>query len=68
VAEQFAFDKLARNRRHVDRDKGPGAALPKIMQRARDQFLPRAAFAGDHDREVGSHQPGDRAIDLLHRW
>src|SRR3989440_4451835 len=44
---------------------GAERRLPKSCS-ARDQLLTGAAFAGDHDREVGSHQPGDGAIDLLH--
>ena len=67
VAEQLALDQLARDRGHVDRDERPGAALAEIVQRAGDQLLAGAALAGDHDRQVGAHQPGDRAVDLLHR-
>src|SRR5439155_9877412 len=32
VAEQFGFDEIARDRRHVDGDEGPGAALAVVMQ------------------------------------
>ena len=67
VAEQLALDQLARDRRHVDRDKRAVAALAVIVQRAGDQFLAGAALADDHHRQVGAHQPGDHAIDLLHR-
>src|SRR5205814_7638246 len=45
VAEQLAFDQLAGNRRHIDRDERPRAALAEIMQSARDQLLSGAAFA-----------------------
>jgi len=67
VAEQLAFNELARDRGHVDRDEGPRAALAEIVQRPGDQLLPGTAFAGDHDGQIGPHQPGDRTIDLLHR-
>ncbi len=37
------------------------------MQRPRHQFLAGATFTGNHDREVGSHEAGENAIDILHR-
>ena len=39
VAEQFALDQFARDRRHVDGDERPVAPLAVIVQRARHQFL-----------------------------
>ena len=67
VAEQLALDQLARDRRHVDRDERAVAALAVVVQRAGDQLLAGAALAGDQHGEVGVHQPGDDAVDLLHR-
>ena len=67
VAEELGLDQVARDRRHVDGDEGPLPALAVIVQRARDEFLAGAGFAGDHDRQVGRHQPRERAVDLLHR-
>ena len=67
VAEQFALDQLARDRGHVDRDKRAVAPLAVIVQRASDQFLAGAALAHDRHGEVGAHQPGEHAVDLLHR-
>ncbi|MEJ0042377.1 MAG: hypothetical protein WDM81_09230 [Rhizomicrobium sp.] len=67
MAEQFAFDELLGDRSHVDRDEGAVAPLAVIVQRPRDEFLARAAFAHDHDREIGLGQPRDDAVDLLHR-
>ena len=46
--------------------KGPFRRLPQIVQRARHQFLAGAALANDRHRQVGAHQPGEDAIDLLH--
>jgi hypothetical protein len=63
MAEQFGLDQVARDRRHVDGDERPVAALAVIMQRARDQFLAGAGFAGDHHRQVGLHQPRQHAVD-----
>ena len=67
VAEQFAFDQVARDRGHVDGDERAAFALAVIVQRARDEFLAGARFAGDHHRQVGLHQPGERTEDVLHR-
>jgi hypothetical protein len=45
VAEQFALDQIARDRRHVDGHERPVAALAVIVQRARHQFLAGAGLA-----------------------
>jgi hypothetical protein len=66
VAEQFAFNQLSRYRGHVDRDERTVSALAVIVQRARNQFLASTALAHDRHREIGSHQPREDAIDLLH--
>ena len=67
MAKQFRLDQVARDRGHVDRDERAAAPLTVIVQRARNQFLARARLAGDHYREVGLHQAGEHAVDLLHR-
>ena len=67
VAEQLALDQLARDRRHVDGNERTGAALAVIVQRAGHQLLAGARFAVDHHRQVGGGEPGDGAVDLLHR-
>lgn len=66
MAEQFGLDQFARDGGHVDGHEGPGAALAVVVQRARDQFLPGAALARDHGREVGGRQARDGAVDFLH--
>ena len=66
MAEKLRFNQFARNRCHIDGHKRPGAALAVIMQSAGDQFLPRAAFPGDHHRQVRGGEARHRAIDFLH--
>ena len=48
MAEQLAFDQVARDRRHVDGDERPVAPLAVVVQRPRHQLLAGAGFAGDH--------------------
>ena len=50
MAEDFAFDKRFRNRRAVDRDKGPRLARAQIVECACHQFLAGSALAGDEHR------------------
>ena len=38
-----------------------------IVQRARDELLARARFAGDQHRDARARQTADRAEHLLHR-
>ena len=66
VAEQLAFDQLARDRRHVERHERTLAALAVVVQRPRHQFLAGSQLAGDHHREIGRHQARQRPVDLLH--
>ncbi|CAI8437051.1 MAG: Uncharacterised protein [SAR116 cluster bacterium MED-G04] len=67
MAEEFAFDQLPRDRGHVDGNKGLLAAFTQIMQGAGDDFLAGAAFARDHHRQVGMHQPRHGPENILHR-
>ncbi len=48
VAEEFAFEQFARDRRAIDPDQRPVAAAARLVDGARDQFLAGAGFAGDH--------------------
>ena len=66
MAEKLRFNQFARNGRHINGHKWPRAALAVIMQSAGDQFLPRAAFPGDHHRQVRGGEARHRAIDFLH--
>ena len=56
IAEQLHGDELAVAR---------GAA--ELVQRARDELLARAGFAGDERRAHVRRQPADRVEQLLHR-
>jgi len=47
VAEEFAFEKIFGNGSAVNREKRFIAAAAVMLDRAGDQFLARAAFAGD---------------------
>ena len=67
VAEQFAFDEFARDRRHVQRNERTVAALAEIVQCARHQFLAGAGFSGNHYGQVGGHDARDHPINVLHR-
>ena len=67
MAEQFSLNQFAWDRRHVDRDKGAGFAVPQIMDRFGHQFLARAAFARNQDRQVIAQKPCDHAVNILHR-
>ena len=66
VAEEFGFDQVARDRRHVDGHERAGAAAAVIVQGAGDQLLAGAGLARDHHGEVGGHQAGERPVDFLH--
>ena len=67
MAEEFALDKVARNGGHIDGDEWPALALSVVVQRPRDQFLAGAGFAGNHDCEIGLHQPRQNPENVLHR-
>ena len=68
VAEQLAFQQVARDRRGVQRDERPALARAVLVQRTRDDFLAAARFARDEHRDVGLAQPSDGAEHLLHGW
>ena len=67
MTEQFGFDQVARDRRHVDGDERAAAPFAVIVQCPRDQLLAGAGFPRDHHGEIGLHQPGEHAVDFLHR-
>ena len=66
MAEKFRLDQVTRDRRHIDGDEGPVATFAIIVQRAGDQFLAGTGFAGNHDRQIGLHQPRQHPVDVLH--
>ena len=67
VAEQLGLEQVLRNRRGVDRDERPRRARAVPVQRARDELLAGARFAGDEHRRARLRQAADRAKHLLHR-
>ena len=67
VAEQFAFQKLFRNRGAIDGKKRLCAAVAVMINRAGDQFFSRAAFAGDERGGVAGGDLANEFENLLHR-
>jgi hypothetical protein len=66
VTEEFAFEQIFRNSRAIDGEEGtvvPGAVL---VDGPGDKFLPRAAFARDHDGGIAVRNAPDHFEDLLH--
>ncbi len=66
VAEEFGFNQVFGNCSHVQGNEGmvrPGAV---VVQRLGHQFLTRAAFAVDEDRDVGVRKPANSPEDFLH--
>ena len=66
VPEQLAFDERRRQRAAVDRDEGPAAAATAAVDRARDELLARAGFAGHQHRRVGHPHLGDLLVQPHH--
>ena len=67
VAEQFAFQKLLGNGGAIDREERLLAAVAVMINRAGDEFLAGAAFAGDERGGVGAGDLADELEHLLHR-
>src|SRR5262249_10823441 len=65
VAKQLAFEERLGDGRAVERNErtvAPGAA---VVDRSRDQFLARPAFAADQDRGRGPGDAADLVLDLF---
>ena len=67
VAEKLAFQQRLRDGGAVDRHEELVAAPAVMMDRTRDQFLARAALAGDHHRGLAVRDAAYHLEDLLHR-
>src|SRR5262249_29203763 len=52
VAEELAFDELARERRAVERDERPASDRAVLVNEARDDFLACAGLAADEYRQI----------------
>ena len=67
VAENFALHQRFGDRRTIDGDEGPVGARRKPVNRARQNFLARAGFAGDQHGGRRRRDLLDQAHDVLHR-
>ncbi len=67
MTEQFAFEEVARNRRHVERDERHLCTRAVLVQGARDDLLAAARFSGQQHRHIRLRQAADRAKHFLHR-
>ena len=66
MAEQLAVCEFARGGRAVVGQEGSGVARRPHVDRARDQFLASAAFAGDEHRQIVPLQALDLIDDAMH--
>src|SRR5579863_5747179 len=66
VAEQLAFEQRLRKGAAVDGDEGALAALARLVDGARHELLPGAAFARDHDGRRGRRDGAYHLEDGLH--
>ena len=66
VAEQFGFDQRGNQRGAVHRGERFILARPGKMNRARHQFLARAALSQDQDRIIMLRHFLDQLVDALH--
>ena len=67
VAEELRFEQRFRNRAAVQGDEALHAARPVLMNRSRDDFLPRASLAGDQDCAVGGGDGLEKLKKPRHR-
>ena len=66
VTEHFALDQLGRQCGGIDRDKGPRGSPALFVDGPRDEFLARAALAGDEHSCIGAGHLVDQIADFLH--
>ena len=66
VAEEFALQQVLRQRSAIHGHEGLGPAQAVVMNRAGDQLLAGAAFAGDEHGGVGCRALRDQPVHLLH--
>src|SRR5208282_347605 len=66
VAKEFAFKQLFGNRGAIDRKKRLLTAVAVMINRAGNQFLAGAAFAGNERGGVGHGDLADEFENLLH--
>ncbi len=68
VAEEFGLDEVLRDRGAVDGEERPFGAQGVLVDAAGDEFLARAAFAGDEHGRVARGDLADGLQDFLHRF
>ena len=66
VTEEFAFEKIFRNRGAVDFDERAGGALRMFVNGARDQIFSDAAFAAEQHRRIRRRDALDHRQHGLH--
>ena len=59
VAEDLAFDQVARDGGAVDRDERPCRARAALVKQVGDNLLAAARRAGDQDRRIRRREPVD---------
>ena len=62
ITEQFAFDQGRHQRSAIHRNERPVAQRPRMVNRARNQFLAGAALAQDQHRMCARRSLGDDAV------
>ena len=67
MAEEFALEQLARDRRAIDADQRAVAALACLMNGPRNQFLARTGLAGDHHGRIGRCNEANLPQRFLYR-
>ena len=67
VAEQLAFEQFVGERRAIDFDQRARPARRSIVNGARDEFFPDAAFTANEDGDVAVGDALDHQRDLPHR-
>src|SRR5208283_2763138 len=65
-AEQFAFDQFPRQGGAIDFDDSGLAARAESMDQIGDDFLARAALAGDENGDIAGSHALDGADDFAH--
>ena len=66
VAEEFAFDERFRHGAAVEGDKGAAGEGTDVVHRPGDEFLTRAAFAGDENGGFAGGDLFDEGKSLTH--
>ena len=67
MSEKFAFQKLTRDGRTVDRDKSLVSSRAVTVNRTSDHLFPRTALSGNQHRGTGRSHLLDQLEGFLHR-